>query len=148
MVVRCSFALALLVACGGKYGGTPPGTTTPKQAPMGKRGIEAAALPYSILDARTGHEVDKATFWAKVDASRLVCVGEDHSNPHHHWVQLEVMNEVVAHKKHTLALGMEMFQGRSRACSTTTQRRASTKQRCSRAPIGRIAGASTTAFTD
>jgi uncharacterized iron-regulated protein len=76
----------------------------------GKRGIEAAALPYSIIDARTGREVDKAAFWDKVDASRLVCVGEDHSNPHHHWVQLEVMKEVVAHKKHTLALGMEMFQ--------------------------------------
>ena len=57
----------------------------------GKRGIEAAALPYSIVDARTGREVDKAAFWDKVDASRMVCVGEDHSNPHHHWVQLEVM---------------------------------------------------------
>lgn len=108
-MVRTSFALALLVACGGKYGGTAASSTSPK-APSGKRGIEAAGLPYSILDARTGHEVDKAAFWDKVDASRVVCVGEDHSNPHHHWVQLEVMKQVVAHKKHTLALGMEMFQ--------------------------------------
>ena len=110
MVVRCCFALAFVVACGGKYGGAPSPSTTPKQASMGKRGIEAAGLPYSIVDARTGREVDKAAFWDKVDGSRLVCVGEDHSNPHHHWVQLEVMKEVAAHKKHTLALGMEMFQ--------------------------------------
>lgn len=109
MVVRC-LALALLVACGGRYGGQ---TQSPakSQPTTPNRGIEAAALPYSILDARTGREVDKATFWAEVDASRLVCVGEEHKNPHHHWVQLEVMKQVVAHRKHErLALGMEMFQ--------------------------------------
>lgn len=99
-----------MVACGGKYGGTPSTSTTPKQETAGKRGIEAAALPYSIVDARTGREVDAQTFWDKVDSSRLVCVGEDHSNPHHHWVQLEVMKQVASHQKHTLALGMEMFQ--------------------------------------
>ena len=107
MVVRC-FALALLVACAGK-----PGTTTPgKPTPVGhKRGIEAAELPYSIVDARTGREVDKAAFWAKIDASRMVCIGEEHKNPHHHWVQLEVMKQVTARRKHAkLALGMEMFQ--------------------------------------
>jgi uncharacterized iron-regulated protein len=107
MVVRC-FALALLVACGGKYGGTAPAKPQPA---ANKRGIEAAGLPYSIVDARTGREVDMAAFWAKVDASRLVCVGEEHKNPHHHWVQLEVMKQVAAHRKHErLALGMEMFQ--------------------------------------
>lgn len=109
MVVRC-FALAFLVACGGKYGGsTTP--AAPKPASGQKRGIEAAELPYSIVDARTGREVDKAAFWATVDASRMVCVGEEHKNPHHHWVQLEVMKQVSAHRKHAkLALGMEMFQ--------------------------------------
>lgn len=95
--------LALLVACGGRYGGT---STTPGGKP--RRGIEAAALPYKILDARTGREVDTRTFWAQVSASRVVCVGEDHPNPHHHWFQLEVMKQVSGHEP--LALGMEMFQ--------------------------------------
>jgi uncharacterized iron-regulated protein len=95
--------LALLVACGGRYGGKP---TTPDGKP--RRGIEAAALPYKILDARSGREVDTQTFWAQVGASRVVCVGEDHPNPHHHWFQLEVMKQVSAHEP--LALGMEMFQ--------------------------------------
>jgi uncharacterized iron-regulated protein len=94
--------LALLIGCGGVRGGTP--TTEPKP----KRGIEAAALPYSVLD-RTGRQLDAAAFWAQVDASRVVCVGEDHPNPHHHWFQLEVMKHVAGSKK-PLALGLEMFQ--------------------------------------
>jgi uncharacterized iron-regulated protein len=97
-----ALCLILLIGCGGKYSG---GSTTPSGKP--KRGIEAAALNYAVLD-RTGHQVDTAKFWADVGASRVVCVGEDHPNPHHHWFQLEVMKQVSAH--HPLALGMEMFQ--------------------------------------
>ena len=96
--------LALLIGCGGKYGGTAPTSPSTK----GKRGIEAAALPYSIVDARTGRQVDTAAFWSQVGASRVVCVGEDHPNPHHHWFQLEVMRHLTA--RQPLALGMEMFQ--------------------------------------
>ena len=102
MVVRL-LCLAMLIGCGGKYGAT----TTPTAA-AGKRGIEAAGLPYSILDARTGRQVDPAVFWAAVGAAQVVCVGEDHPNPHHHWFQLEVVKHVAAHQP--LALGMEMFQ--------------------------------------
>ena len=94
--------LILLIGCGGRYGGK---STAPDGKP--KRGIEAAALSYAVLD-RTGHQVDTAKFWAQVGASRVVCVGEDHPNPHHHWFQLEVMKQVSAHRP--LALGMEMFQ--------------------------------------
>ncbi|HEY5926694.1 MAG TPA: ChaN family lipoprotein [Kofleriaceae bacterium] len=93
--------IAMLFACGGKYGGS----STP--AGKGKRGIEAAALPYSIVD-RSGRQVDTSVFWAQVGAARVVCVGEDHPNPHHHWFQLEVVSHVSGHKP--LALGMEMFQ--------------------------------------
>src|SRR5687767_1540260 len=94
--------LALLIGCGGKYGGK---STTAGGKP--KRGIEAAALSYAVLD-RTGHQVDTAAFWSQIGAARVVCVGEEHPNPHHHWFQLEVMKQVSSHKP--LALGMEMFQ--------------------------------------
>ena len=101
-------ALAFLVACGGAYGGK---STTTTKADGSKRGIEAAALPYAILDARTGRQIDTEQFWQKLQSARVVCVGEDHPNPHHHWVQLEVMSQLVAHGKgKKLALGMEMFQ--------------------------------------
>lgn len=98
-----------MVACGGTYGGTPRTKTT--SGGTASRGIAAAALPYSVLDARTGRQVDAAAFWSSVSGSRVVCVGEDHPNPHHHWFQLEVMSQVVAKRAGgKLALGMEMFQ--------------------------------------
>ncbi|HUS26949.1 MAG TPA: ChaN family lipoprotein [Kofleriaceae bacterium] len=100
-------ALAFLVACGGHYGGKP---NAAKPADT-KGGIERAALPYAILDARTGRQVDTEQFWQQLGTQRVVCVGEDHQNPHHHWVQLEVMSQLAAHHKgKKLALGMEMFQ--------------------------------------
>ena len=99
---------ALTIGCGGRYGGTPR-TPAPK-APAG--GLEAAALPYAIVDARTGRAVDEAAFWAKVGTARAVCVGEDHTNPHHHWVQLAVVKHLAKElpKGTQIALGMEMFQ--------------------------------------
>lgn len=109
MAVRLLVLASVLVACGGSYSGnTRP--QTPGKA--GKGGIERAALPYSVLDARTGRQVDLATFWNQVASSRVVCVGEEHNNPHHHWFQLETVKQLVAlnKTKKPLALGMEMFQ--------------------------------------
>lgn len=108
-------ALVFAVGCGGKY---PGGTTTPPTT-MGARtksappegGIAAAALPFHVLDGRTGRQLDEPAFWASLEKARAVCVGEDHPNPHHHWVQLHVVSELA--KRRTadkLALGMEMFQ--------------------------------------
>ena len=106
MVARVWSAVAVvLVGCGGAYPQTQQ-TTTPDNKL--RRGIEAAGLPYQILDARTGHQVDEAAFWAKLGGERIVCVGEEHPNPHHHWVQLEVAQHLAAQPH--LALGMEMFQ--------------------------------------
>jgi uncharacterized iron-regulated protein len=106
MAVRV-LALAFLLACGGTRGGTP-------RTPAGSahaRGIVAAALPYSVLDARTGRQVDTEMFWGNVAASRVVCVGEEHPNPHHHWFQLETVMQMAKRRTSApLALGMEMFQ--------------------------------------
>ena len=106
-MLRRAFVLVALAACGGHYGGT---STTPRaSAKSGKRGIEAAALPMSVLDARTGHQIADAAFWDALAHARAVCVGEEHPNPHHHWVQLEVVRRLAAQWPR-LALGMEMFQ--------------------------------------
>jgi len=102
--IVCALALA---ACGGSYGGAP--VARPRGAGAD---IEAAALPYQIVDARTGKSVDEPAFWARLTAARAVCVGEEHSNPHHHWMQLHVVRELVRRlpKGSKLALAMEMFQ--------------------------------------
>jgi len=92
------FVVAILAACAGHK----PAATTPK------RGIEAAALPFHVLD-RTGHQLDEKAFWDQLAAARAICVGEEHPNPHHHWVQLQVVR-TLAPRWHAFALGMEMVQ--------------------------------------
>ncbi|MGE0870207.1 MAG: ChaN family lipoprotein [Kofleriaceae bacterium] len=95
-----------LTGCGGRYA---RGSSSPR-AP--NRGITAAALPYRILDGRTGRQLDEAAFWPALAKARAVCVGEDHPNPHHHWWQLEVVKQLGqrAASGSMLGLGMEMFQ--------------------------------------
>jgi uncharacterized iron-regulated protein len=106
MLVR-SFLLAFLIACGGQYGARGPAPESPKAT----RGIAAAELPTSFLDARTGHQLDAAAFWTAVEGAQVVCVGEEHDNPHHHWFQLEVTRHLAKdHGARPIALGMEMFQ--------------------------------------
>jgi len=106
-------ALLVLVpaalGCGGHYASPKPkhGGADDDALP---RGVMAAALPYAIVDGRTGAAVTDAAFWDAVGAARVVCVGEDHSNPHHHWAQLEVVDHVSAGPPRTWALGMEMVQ--------------------------------------
>ena len=100
---RLLFLVSFAAACGGRYHADAPAA---KDAP---RGVEAAALPYKILDARTGHEVPEAEFWSKLGAARAVCVGEEHPNPHHHWVQLQVIQHL-ATRTGPFAVGMEMVQ--------------------------------------
>ncbi|MFT3692424.1 MAG: ChaN family lipoprotein [Kofleriaceae bacterium] len=105
------FWVAVIGACGGSYGGEPPKHPIQDGTDPGKpgRGIEDAALPMSILDPKTGHDVDANAFWDRLAKSRVVCVGEEHSNPHHHWFQLEVVRHLGKTWPH-FALGMEMVQ--------------------------------------
>jgi uncharacterized iron-regulated protein len=95
--------------CGGRYGGAGPGI---RDQPRAGRGIEAAALPYQIVDARSGKAVEEPAFWARLTDARAVCVGEEHPNPHHHWMQLHVVRELIRRlpRGTRLALAMEMFQ--------------------------------------
>jgi uncharacterized iron-regulated protein len=94
------------LGCSGRYGGA---AEHPRSS---GRGIEAAALPYQIVDARTGKSIDEPAFWGQLTAARAVCVGEEHTNPHHHWLQLHVVRELIQRLPPgtKLALAMEMFQ--------------------------------------
>jgi uncharacterized iron-regulated protein len=79
---------------------------------MPKGGIENAALPYAVLDGRTGRQLEEAAFWPRLARARAVCIGEEHPNPHHHWVQLHAVRELVkaTASGDKLALGLEMIQ--------------------------------------
>jgi uncharacterized iron-regulated protein len=103
------FALPI-AACGG--GAKYPGPTTPGKSDLPKGGIEAAALPYEVLEGRTGRGVAEPAFWASMVKTRAICIGEEHPNPHHHWVQLHLVRELSKRmdKNAKLGLGLEMFQ--------------------------------------
>jgi uncharacterized iron-regulated protein len=101
-----SVVLAALIAagCGGRYRNAEPD---------GPRGVEAAGLPYKIVDARTGREVVESEAWLRFANLRAICIGEDHDNPHHHWAQMRIVDELGKRTRlagSALALGMEMFQ--------------------------------------
>jgi uncharacterized iron-regulated protein len=118
--MRVALVAIVLVtaACPGRY--KEPATTGPGGPGGGRgngsgvgpvKGVEAAALPYAIVDGRSGRAVTEPELWAALATARAVCVGEEHPNPHHHWAQLTIVGGVVekmAGKK--LALGMEMVQ--------------------------------------
>jgi uncharacterized iron-regulated protein len=99
-------ATTFVLGCGGTYGARrtkPPGPASTN--------IELAALPYQVLDARTGRQIDAAAFWTELGKARAICIGEDHNNPHHHWVQLEIVKQLAKRGTGTpLALGLEMIQ--------------------------------------
>jgi uncharacterized iron-regulated protein len=107
MVTRALIVLVAATACSGaKYPGGATKPVAPK--PATPPGVESAGLPYHVLD-RAGHQLDEKVFWDKLAAARVVCVGEEHPNPHHHWVQLEIVRHLSKVWPH-FALGMEMFQ--------------------------------------
>ena len=102
-MIRISVAslILLTVACGGG----PKSATTPSFLK-----VEDAALPYRVVRAKDGREIDRATFVAMLKTSKAICVGEDHDDPHHHWAQLEVLSQLGEADSANRALGMEMFQ--------------------------------------
>ena len=107
--------LVSLAACAGSYGGAQAtGPHAGGRAGSGSAAaaidLDAAALPYAIVDARTGGAVDTARFWTQLAGARAICVGEEHSNPHHHWVELEVARHVFPAWRGHAALGLEMVQ--------------------------------------
>lgn len=100
-------ALVAVTGCGGRSsaGGA--------QEPSGKRGVEAAGLPFRVLRARGGQEIAWTAFLAELGRADAICVGENHRNPHDHWAQLHLVDAVTDANRRAgtaTALGMEMFQ--------------------------------------
>jgi uncharacterized iron-regulated protein len=102
----CAAGVAVATACGGASAG---GTRGQPEA----RGVEAAALPYRVLRASGGQEISWEVFLSELDRAGAVCVGENHRNPHDHWAQLHLLDQLTLRNRKAgvaTALGMEMFQ--------------------------------------
>ncbi len=95
--------LSTLAACGGYATSTTPAAEGDP--------VERAALPYAIVDARSGRAVSEADLYAALTGARAVCIGEDHPDPHHHWAQLSLVRGLAERTGgRRLALGLEMVQ--------------------------------------
>jgi Haem-binding uptake, Tiki superfamily, ChaN len=103
----CAAALsALAAACGGA-------ASTGARGPSEVRGVEAASLPFRVLRARGGQEISWEAFLGELGRAGAICVGENHRNPHDHWAQLHLIDELTQRNRKAgvaTALGMEMFQ--------------------------------------
>ena len=67
-----------------------------------------AVEPDTIISAQTGKTVTFDELMSNLNGSQIVFVGEKHSNPFHHAVQLKII-EAVFKNHHSMAVGMEMF---------------------------------------
>jgi uncharacterized iron-regulated protein len=94
-----ALAAVALAGCGGGLRSASPA-----------RGVEAAGLPFVVLDGRSGRELPAAELWTWLRDARAVCAGEQHPSPHDHWAQLQILDHVSAPAAGTLALGLEMVQ--------------------------------------
>ncbi|HUH01209.1 MAG TPA: ChaN family lipoprotein [Kofleriaceae bacterium] len=113
MISSKSLALAAALtttACGGRYPTPPPAKPGTAASEVGVRGVEAAALPFELLRARGGQELETAAAFAELGAAQVICIGETHDNPHHHWAQLQIIDALSARPGRPVALAMEMFQ--------------------------------------
>lgn len=102
--------IPLLTACGGPA--KPAGTTPdPHTEAVPAIAVEAAQLPFVVYD-RDGRTVETAAMFQALSEARAVCIGEQHTDPHHHWIQLQVLDELTkrAGDGVELGLGFEMFQ--------------------------------------
>jgi uncharacterized iron-regulated protein len=73
--------------------------------------VERAELPYHGFRASDDTELAPRDFFDELAAADVVCVGEEHENPHDHYAELQVLAALLDRTKMNgkqLALGVEM----------------------------------------
>jgi uncharacterized iron-regulated protein len=83
-------------------------TVEEPHAPHGSRGAtEPIALPHHVA-GKDGAPVDDARLAKALADARVIYVGEEHPNPHHHAAQLEVLEAAYAADP-SIGVGLEML---------------------------------------
>jgi len=68
----------------------------------------AAFEPDTIISAKTGEAVPFDGLISSLSSSQIVFIGERHTNPFHHAIQLKII-EAVFKNRDSMVIGMEMF---------------------------------------
>ena len=78
-------------------------------ADHGHHGAETpVTLPHHLIDGTSGAPITDAAFDDQLRAARVIYVGEEHPNPHHHAAQIEVLTRALTLEPR-VALGLEML---------------------------------------
>lgn len=128
MSARSLVALALLaLGCARQGDGAPLGVTRvpppdppppteprPERAPEPPADVVArSALPISGVRVSDGVALTAQQLFDELSRFEAVCIGESHDDPHHHYAELTLIEELArrsAHRGELLAVGFEMFQ--------------------------------------
>jgi uncharacterized iron-regulated protein len=79
---------------------TPASASAPAAAPV--------SLPHHVVDGSTGATLDEPALAARLRAARVIFFGEQHSDPHHHAAELELVERAFAADP-SVGLGLEML---------------------------------------
>jgi uncharacterized iron-regulated protein len=110
------FVVALVAGCAHA---PPPPSPAPSPSPPsseeeeaprhGQHGAsEPIPLPHRSVDTVTGNELSDRALDEKLRSARVIFVGEEHPNPHHHAAEVEVLERVFAAEP-SVGLGLEML---------------------------------------
>jgi uncharacterized iron-regulated protein len=109
--MRRASVFALLVFAGGLgCAHAPPADQQVHGHMRGENGGPARPipLPFHLVDGKTGAPLDQAALDDRLRSARVIYVGEEHPNPHHHAVEQAVL-ERVHQLDPSVALGVEML---------------------------------------
>jgi uncharacterized iron-regulated protein len=104
-------SLALVLVAGCAHAPSPsPSSPEAEEAPRhGSKGAhEPIALPHRVVDGDSGDELADRNLDDKLRAAKVIYVGEEHPNPHHHAAEIEVLERAYAADP-SVGLGMEML---------------------------------------
>lgn len=90
------------VALGAQAGPTPPNSLSPSS-------LTPTYVPHRVYDTRKKQFIDFETLAARLAATDLVFVGEQHNDPATHRMELAIL-EGVARRRDSVVLALEMFE--------------------------------------
>ena len=104
--------MAAFVVAGCAHAPSPAATQPSAEEETPRHGMKGAkepvALPHRVVDGDSGDELADRSLDDKLRAAKVIYVGEEHPNPHHHAVEIEVLERAYAADP-SVGLGMEML---------------------------------------
>lgn len=123
----CALLLSVGLGCGASNGSGP---ASPRQREaLPENIVEQSALPLFVLQGRD--KLTEPQLWEHMAEARVICFGEQHDLPEHHYAQQRALAELAtraAATQRTLGVGFEMFQRPYQAALTSFVAGATTEE--------------------